>query len=322
MYKIGFIGLGIMGKPMAKNLIHANFSMVAYDIYKESLEEIESYGAERAPSSKEVASKCDVIITMLPDSLDVKKVVLNKGGVIEGVRAGQILIDMSSIAPLVTQEIAKELSKKGVEMLDAPVSGGQEKAKSGTLVIMVGGKEEVFKKCKDILGVIGKPTLVGDIGAGQTTKLVNQVIVAINIAAVAEGLLLGKKAGVDPERIFEAIKGGLAGSQCLTDKAPRMFQGKYEAGFRIKLHTKDLNNVLETSRELHTAMPLSAQVMEMMQVLMADGHSEIDHSGLALFYEKLNGISLKKINILKERRKYVHKITAARYYPTNSYSIG
>jgi len=200
---------------------------------------------------------------------------------------------MSSIALLVTQEIAKELYEKGVEMLDAPVSGGQEKAQSGTLAIIVGGKKEVFKKCKDILEVMGKSTLVGDIGAGQTTKLVNQVIMAINIAAVAEGLILGKRAGVDPQRIFKAIKGGLAGSQCLIDKAPRMFQGKYEPGFRIKLHVKDLTNALETSRELHNAMPLSAQVMEMMQILMADGHSEIDHGGLALFYEKMNKISLK-----------------------------
>jgi len=201
---------------------------------------------------------------------------------------------MSSIAPLVSQEVAKELEKKGVEMLDAPVSGGQEKAQSGTLAIMVGGKEEVFNQCKPILEVMGKPVLVGSIGAGQTTKLVNQVIVAINIAAVAEGLLLGKKAGVDPQRIFEAIKGGLAGSQCLTDKAPRMFKSNYDPGFRIKLHVKDLTNVLETSRELHTAMPLSAQVMEMMQKLMADGYDEVDHGGLALYYENLNNIFLKK----------------------------
>ena len=294
MQKIGFIGIGIMGKPMAKNLMDAGYSLVAYDINKDALEEMVAYGAEKGSSCQEVASLCDVIITMLPNSPDVKKVVLGKEGVIEGVKKGQVLIDMSSIAPLVSQEIAKELYEKGVEMLDAPVSGGQEKAQSGTLAIMVGGKEEVFKKYKAILEVMGKPVLVGDIGAGETTKLVNQVIVAINIAAVAEGLILGKKAGVDPERIFEAIKGGLAGSQCLTDKAPRMFKGNYDPGFRMKLHVKDLNNVLETSRELHTAMPLSAQVMEMMQVLMAEGHTELDHGALALFYEKLNGISLKK----------------------------
>ena len=293
MQKIGFIGIGIMGKPMVKNLISAGYSTVAYDINKDALGEVISYGAEKGSSCQEVASQCDIIITMLPNSPDVKKVVLGKEGVVEGVHTGQILIDMSSIAPLVSQEIAKELYEKGVEMLDAPVSGGQEKAKAGTLAIMVGGKEEVFKKCKPILEVMGKPILVGDIGAGQTTKLVNQVIVAINIAAVAEGLLLGKKAGVDPKNIFNAIKSGLAGSQCLTDKAPRMFTGNYEPGFRMKLHVKDLTNALETSRELHTAMPLSAQVMEMMQTLMADGYSEIDHGGLALFYEKMNEISLK-----------------------------
>jgi len=278
---------------MAKNLIDAGYPLVTYDVHKEALGTIVSFGAKRASSCKEVASQSDVIITMLSNSPDVKKVLLGKEGVIEGVKRGHILIDMSSIAPLVTQEIAKELYKKGVEMLDAPVSGGQEKAHSGTLAIIVGGKEEIFKKYKSILEVMGKPILVGDIGAGQTTKLVNQVMVAINIAAVAEGLLLGKKAGVGPQRMFEAIRGGLAGSQCLTDKAPRMFTGNYKPGFRMKLHVKDLNNVLETSRELHTTMPLTAQVMEIMQTLMAEGHAEVDHGGLALFYEKMNEISLK-----------------------------
>jgi len=293
--KIGFIGIGIMGKPMAKNLMDAGYPLIAYDLNKEALEEVVAFGAEKGSSCQDVASRCDIIITMLPNSPHVKKAVLAKEGVIDGVRAGQILIDMSSIAPLVSQEISKKLAKKGVEMVDAPVSGGQEKAKSGTLAIMVGGKEEIFKQCQPILDVMGKPVLVGDIGAGQTTKLVNQTIVAINIAAVAEGLVLGKKAGVDPERIFEAIKGGLAGSQCFTDKAPRMFKGNYDPGFRLKLHVKDLTNVLETSRELHTAMPLSAQVMEMMQTLMAEGYTEADHGGLAMFYERLNSISLKNI---------------------------
>ena len=296
MEKIGFIGVGIMGKPMCKNLINSGSKLVVYDVNEEALNEVVEYGAKKGNSPKSVAENSDIIITMLPNSPHVKNVVLGENGVIEGVRRGQILIDMSSIAPLVSQEIAKELYEKGVEMLDAPVSGGQEKAKAGTLAIMVGGKEEVFKKCKAILEIMGNPTLVGDIGAGQTTKLVNQVIVAINIAGVAEGLTLGKKAGVDPKRIFEAIKGGLAGSQCLTDKAPRMFKGEYNPGFRMKLHVKDLNNVLETSRELHTAMPFCAQVMEMMQTLMAEGHSEIDHGGLALFYEKMNEISLKHQN--------------------------
>ena len=294
MKKLGFIGVGIMGKPMAKNLIDAGYKLIVYDINKKALDEIVSYGAQRGTSPKNVAENSDIIITMLPNSPDVKKAVLGKNGLIEGVREGQILIDMSSIAPLISREVAEELKKKNVEMLDAPVSGGQEKAQAGTLAIMVGGKKEVFEECKPILDVMGgSVTLVGDIGAGQTTKLANQVVVAINIAAVAEALIMGKKAGVDPENIFNAIRGGLAGSQCLEDKAPRMFEGRYDPGFRIRLHVKDLANVLETSRELHTAMPLTSQVMEMMQVLMAEGHDDVDHGGLALFYEKLNGLSLK-----------------------------
>jgi 2-hydroxy-3-oxopropionate reductase len=295
MKKIGFVGVGIMGKPMAKNLIDAGYKLVVYDIVEKALNEVVEHGAERGTSPKDIAEKSDIIITMLPNSPDVKKVVLGENGVIEGLREGQILIDMSSIAPLVSREVAKELTKKGVEMLDAPVSGGQEKAEAGTLAIMVGGRKEVFEKCKEILDVMGgSVTLVGSIGAGQTTKLANQIIVAINIAAVAEALTMGKKAGVDPEAIFNAIRGGLAGSQCLEDKAPRMFEGRYDPGFRIRLHVKDLTNVLETSREIHTAMPLTSQVMEMMQVLVAEGHDDADHGGLALYYEKLNGLSLKR----------------------------
>lgn len=293
MKKIGFIGIGIMGKPMSKNLIDSGYKLVVYAINEEALNEVVEYGAEKSDSPKSVAKNSDIIITMLPNSPHVKNVVLGENGVIEGVRRGQILIDMSSIDPLVLKEVSKELEKKGVEMIDAPVSGGQEKAQSGTLAIMVGGKEEIFRQCKTILEVMGKPVLVGDIGAGQTTKLVNQVIVAINIAAVAEGLILGKGAGVDPEKIFNAIRGGLAGSQCLEDKVPRMFKGEYNPGFKMKLHVKDLTNVFEMSRKLHVAMPLTAQVMEMMQKLMADGYNEVDHGGLALFYEKMNGVSLK-----------------------------
>ncbi|MDD4362969.1 MAG: 2-hydroxy-3-oxopropionate reductase [Atribacterota bacterium] len=292
--KIGFIGLGIMGLPMAANLIKADYPLIAYDLNEKPLEEITQAGAQKANSNSDVASKSDIIITMLPNSPDVQKAVFSEGGITEGLSSGQILIDMSSIAPLVSQEIARKLKEKGVDMLDAPVSGGQEKAQSGTLAIMVGGEEDTFNTCKPILDILGNPVLVGDIGAGGTTKLVNQAIVAVNIAVVAEALLLGKKAGVDPKRIFDAIKGGLAGSQCLTDKAPRMFKANYDPGFRMKLHVKDLTNVLSTSQALHNAMPLTVQVMEMMQTLIAEGYTEIDHGGLALFYEKINGISLKE----------------------------
>ena len=292
--KIGFVGIGIMGFPMAKNLIKAGYPLIIYDLNEQALSNMVSEGTDRGESCAHVAKNCDIIITMLPNSPDVEKVVLGEQGILKGACKGQILIDMSSITPLVSQSLARELEKKGIDMLDAPVSGGQEKAQSGTLAIMVGGKEEIFNYCKPVLEVMGKPILVGDIGAGGTAKLVNQAIVAVNIAIVAEALLLGKKAGVDPDRIFDAIKGGLAGSQCLADKAPRMFSGNYAPGFRIRLHVKDLTNILQTSQALHNAMPLTAQVMEMMQTLMADGHTELDHAGLALFYEKINGISLKK----------------------------
>jgi len=294
MQKIGFIGLGIMGMPMAKNLLKAGYPLIAYDLNKEALAQIAQEGAKKGSSCAQVTEKSEIIITMLPNSPDVQKAVLQEGGILQGVHAGQILIDMSSIAPMVSQAIAQELAQKKVEMLDAPVSGGQEKAQFGTLAIMVGGKEEIFTQCKPILDVLGKPVLVGDIGAGGITKLVNQAIVAVNIAIVAEALMLGKKAGVDLQRIFSAIKNGLAGSQCLTDKAPRMFTGNYEPGFRMKLHVKDLTNVLQTSQALHIAMPLTAQVMEMMQTLIAEGYSDIDHGGLALFYEKMNSTSLKE----------------------------
>ena len=294
MQNIGFIGLGIMGKPMAKNLLKAGKSLVVYDIVPTAVEELVGAGAQKGTSPKDVAERSDMVITMLPNSPHVKEAVCGEKGILEGAKKGQIIVDMSSIAPLVSRELGALLAEKGAEMLDAPVSGGQEKAEKGTLAIMVGGSEASYEKVKDILAFMGKSTLVGDLGAGQTTKLVNQSIVAVNIAAVAEGMAFAKKAGVDPEKVFNAIRGGLAGSQCMEDKAPRMFEGRYNPGFRINLHIKDLNNVLETSRSLHVSMPLTAQLMEMFQNLAADGHETLDHGALGLFYEKLNTLSLKK----------------------------
>ncbi|MDR2758964.1 MAG: NAD-binding protein, partial [Spirochaetaceae bacterium] len=265
MSKVGFIGLGIMGKPMAKNLIKAGYSLVVFDRVEAPLLELTAEGAERAASPGEVAEKAgDVVITMLPNSPHVREVVSGKNGIAGGVRAGQIVVDMSSIAPLVSRELCALLKEKGVDMLDAPVSGGQEKAEKGTLAIMAGGVESCFEKVKPILDKMGSSVWVGESGAGQITKLVNQTIVAINIAAVAEGMSLAEKAGVDPRKVFEAIRKGLAGSQCLEDKAPRMFEGRYNPGFRINLHIKDLGNVLDTGHSLHNAMPLSAALMEMM----------------------------------------------------------
>jgi 2-hydroxy-3-oxopropionate reductase len=292
MSKVGFIGLGIMGKPMAKNLIKAGHSLVVFDVVEAPLKELAVDGAERAASPREVAEKAgDLVITMLPNSPHVREVVAGKNGIVEGLRKGQIVVDMSSIAPLVSRELCALLKEKGVDMLDAPVSGGQEKAEKGTLAIMVGGAESSFEKVKPILDKMGNSVFVGDSGAGQITKLVNQTIVAINIAAVAEGMSLAEKAGVDPRKVFEAIRKGLAGSQCLEDKAPRMFEGRYDPGFRLNLHIKDLGNVLDTGHSLHNAMPLASSVMEMMQCLAGEGHETQDHGALGLYYEKLNGIS-------------------------------
>jgi 2-hydroxy-3-oxopropionate reductase len=296
MAAIGFIGLGIMGKPMAKNLLKAGYPLVVFDVVEEAVQSLVAEGASRAASPREVAERSgDFIITMLPNSPHVREVVAGKEGLAEGVRKGQTVVDMSSIAPLVSRELNALLAKKGVEMLDAPVSGGQEKAEKGTLAIMVGGSEAAFGAVKAVLEKMGASVVwVGESGAGQIAKLVNQTIVAINIAAVAEGMSLAEKAGVDPRRVFEAVRKGLAGSQCLEDKAPRMFEGRYEPGFRVNLHIKDLGNILETGHALHNAMPLSAQVMEMMQNLANDGHETLDHGALGLYYEKLNGVSLKK----------------------------
>jgi 2-hydroxy-3-oxopropionate reductase len=293
MLRIGFIGVGIMGGPMARNLLKVGYEVIAFDVDAGALRRIVEDGARDGCSIRGVTESSDIVLTMLPNSPEVESAILGNAGVLESAKSGQIVIDMSSISPLVTKRVADALLEKGVEMLDAPVSGGQEKAEAGTLAFMVGGKQAVFEKCKGILGAMGASvTLVGDIGAGQTTKLVNQVIVAVNIAVVAEGLMLGKKAGVDPTRILDAIKGGLAGSQCLVDKAPRMLESRYAPGFRMRLHVKDLTNALETSRALHVAMPLTTSVMEMMQSLMAAGMAEKDHGALALFYEKINAMSL------------------------------
>ncbi|MBP1696700.1 MAG: garR, partial [Deltaproteobacteria bacterium] len=263
--KLGFIGLGIMGKPMAKNLLKAGFSIVAYDLNKDAVEDVVKAGALAASSSKEAAGKAEVIITMLPDSPDVKEVILGKDGVLEGIKPGSIVIDMSSINPLVSQEIEKELRKKGVQMLDAPVSGGETGAIQGTLAIMVGGEEKIFKESMEIFKAIGKNIVhVGGIGAGGFVKLVNQIIVAVNIAAVGEAFTLGTKAGLDPQVIHQAIRGGLAGSSVLETKAPMMFARNFKPGFKIRLHHKDLQNALSTAKDLGVPLPLSSFVQQII----------------------------------------------------------
>ena len=293
--KIGFIGLGIMGKPMSKNLIKAGYDIVVYNRNKSSVEELVELGAESVNSPKEVAEISDVIITMLPNSPQVIDVCLGKDGVIEGARDGQVVIDMSSIDPLKSREVSDALLAKGVEFLDAPVSGGEPKAIEGTISVMVGGKRSVFDKYYDIMNAMaGSVVYVGEVGAGNITKLSNQIIVALNIAAMSEAFTLATKAGVDPELVYQAIRGGLAGSTVLDAKAPIVMDRKFDPGFRIELHLKDLQNVLDTSHELGVSLPLTAQVMEIMQALKADGHEKDDHSAIVKYYEKMNNIVVER----------------------------
>jgi 2-hydroxy-3-oxopropionate reductase len=294
MKKIGFIGLGIMGKPMAMNLIKAGYNLIVYDIRPEPVKEVVAAGAKEGKSSKDVATQSDIVITMLPNSPDVKKAVLGENGVLDGAKKGTILIDMSSIAPLAAKEIAAEAGKKGVEMLDAPVSGGEPKAIDGTLSIMVGGKKEIFEQVEKILKVMGaSAVLVGDIGSGNTTKLANQIIVALNIAAMSEAMVLATKAGVDPEKVYNAIRGGLAGSTVLDAKVPLALDGNFKPGFRIELHIKDLANALDTAHELGVPVPLAGGVMEIMQALRVDGKAGDDHGGIIQFYEKLAKVKVR-----------------------------
>ena len=288
--KIGFIGLGIMGKPMAKNLLKAGHELVVYDIVAAPVAELVKAGAKAGLSPKDVAVKSDMVITMLPNSPEVKEVVLGKDGVIEGSRPGTMVVDMSSIAPLAAKEVAAALAEKGVEMLDAPVSGGEPKAIDGTLAIMAGGKAEIFEKVKPVLLKMGtSAVLCGEIGSGNVTKLANQIIVALNIAAMSEALVLAAKAGVDPGRVFAAIRGGLAGSTVLDAKAPMVCKGNYKPGFRMELHIKDLQNALDTAHAIGVPVPLTGTVMEIMQALRVDGKQKDDHCGVIQFYEKLSG---------------------------------
>ena len=295
MKKIGFVGLGIMGKPMAKNLLKAGYELVVFDINQEAVAEVVAAGAVKAENAKEVAAKSEAVITMLPNSPHVKTAVLGENGVLAGAKPGLILIDMSSIAPLAAQEVAAAVAKQGVEMLDAPVSGGEPKAIDGSLSIMVGGKQEIFDRCVELLSKMGKSVVrCGDIGAGNTTKLANQIIVALNIAALSEALVLATKAGVDPELVFNAIRGGLAGSTVMEAKAPMILAGNFKPGFKIDLHIKDLANAIETGHDVGVPLPLTASVMEILQALKVDGKGQNDHSGIAMYYEKLAKVEARK----------------------------
>ena len=292
--KIGFIGLGIMGKPMAKNLVKAGYDVLVADKFApKAVEEVVAAGAKAAASNMEVGEKCDIVITMVPNSPNVKEALFGEDGAARTMGAGKIVLDCSSINPMASREICAELEKKGIEMLDAPVSGGEPKAIDGTLAFMVGGKEEIFEKCRPILEKMGSSVvLCGGIGAGNVTKLCNQTIVAVNIAALAEALQMGQMCGVEPEKIFEAIKGGLAGSTVMNAKAPMMMEQNFKPGFRIDLHIKDLNNVVDAAKTVDAPIPLTQAVLEMMKILHHNGDGSCDHSALLKYYQKLTGETL------------------------------
>ena len=293
MMKVGFIGLGIMGKPMSKNLLKAGYQLVVSNRSQSSVDELISLGAESAVNGAGVAESCDVIITMLPNSPQVREVCLGEGGIIETAKPGTVVIDMSSIDPTETKSIGAELAEKGIEMMDAPVSGGEPKAIDGTISVMAGGSKENFEKCYDLLmAMAGSVVYVGELGSGNVAKLANQVIVALNIAAVSEALTLAVKNGADPELVYQAIRGGLAGSNVLDAKAPMMMAHDFKPGFRVELHIKDLNNALNAAHATSTALPLTSQVMEIMQALKADGAEKDDHSAIVKYYEKISKVSV------------------------------
>ncbi len=291
--KISFIGLGIMGKPMAKNLMKNGHELYVYDRNPASVEEMRAAGAHICGSSVETVKDVDLVITMLPNSPHVKSVMLEDDKLADYMPKTATFIDCTSINPVASREIAAELAKRGIDMLDAPVSGGQPKAIDGTLSFMVGGKEEVFNRFKPVLECMGASVvLCGDVGAGNVTKLCNQTIVAVNIAALAEALQMGQMCGVEPQKIFEAIRGGLAGSTVMNAKAPMMMDQNFEPGFRIDLHIKDLKNVVDAASTVDAPIPLTQSVLEMMKVLHKDGLGSCDHSALLKYYQKLTGETL------------------------------
>ena len=289
---IGFIGLGIMGRPMARNLLKAGYSLVVHSRSRGPVDEIAGAGAKVGTSSRDVAAQCDVLITMLPNSPEVEQVVLGRDGVIEGARPGMILLDMSTISPLVSQKVGAALAAKSVKMLDAPVSGGEKGAIDGALSIMVGGDKAVFDKALPIFQAMGKTiTHLGPLGAGGFTKLANQIIVAVNLTARGEALTLAKKAGLDRELTLTALAGGLAGSKCLDQKKPNYLADTYNPGFKIDLHYKDLGLIMESARALGVPLPTTAAVQELFSALRVKGRGGLDHSGVITLLEDLAGLS-------------------------------
>lgn len=290
MEKIGFIGLGIMGRPMAKHLIKAGYGLTVLS-KSNAAAELQKEGARLVEHPAQLAAETDVVITMLPDSPEVEAAVLGENGVMSGIKKGSLFIDMSTIAPATSITLFDAFAKKGVESLDAPVSGGQAGAEGATLSIMVGGNETAFNRAVPIFEKMGKNIIhIGKPGAGQTTKACNQIVVGLTIQAVAEALTLAKKSGVDVAKVRAALLGGLAQSRILDVYGQRIIDRNFKPGFRIRLHRKDMNIALQTGRQLSVPLPASSIVASQMDALIARGDAELDHSSLALLQETLAGI--------------------------------
>ena len=291
---VGFIGLGIMGRPMAKNLLKAGYPLVVHSRSPGPVQELVAGGAKDAPSPKDVAAQVDVLITMLPNSPDVELVALGRDGLVEGARRGLLYLDMSTISPMVSQKVGKALDAKGVGMLDAPVSGGEKGAIDAALSIMVGGEEADFDAALPVFQALGKTiTHLGPLGAGGFTKLANQIIVAVNLTALGEALTLAKKAGLDRALTLKALGGGLAGSKCLEQKTPNYLSEAYNPGFKVDLHFKDLGLIMESSRALGVPLPCTAVVQELFNALRVKGKGGLDHSGVVTLLEELAGFPEK-----------------------------
>jgi 2-hydroxy-3-oxopropionate reductase len=285
---VGFIGLGIMGKPMAENLIEAGYDVVAYNRTREKAEQLD--GAAVAETPKEVAERSDVIITMLPDSPQVEEVIAGEDGVLDGIKKGALVVDMSTISPVVTEGLADKASERGASTLDAPVSGGDVGAIDGTLSIMVGGSEEDFERALPLFEVMGKTvTHVGPVGTGQVVKAANQIVVALTIEAVSEALVLGSKGGVPPEKILDVLGGGLAGNKVMEVKREKMLDHSFDPGFRVELHHKDLGIALAAGREYGVNLPVTAIVDQMLETLKMRGRGDQDHSALLTLIEESSG---------------------------------
>lgn len=295
MATVGFVGLGIMGRPMLRNLLKAGHTVVAYGRSAEKVDACVKDGAVRGASNRDVGARSEFVITMLPDGPEVEEVVLGEGGILAGSKAGTTIIDMSSINPLISRKVAAACAAKGVEFLDAPVSGGEPKAIEGTLAIMVGGDERAFQKAEPILKCMGSSvTLTGPAGAGNATKLANQIMVACNIAAMGEALTLAASCGLDPEVVMNAVKGGLAGSAVLNAKGPMLMERNFKPGFRIELHRKDLRNALQTAETNGVFLPMTSFVQQVLGSLIGEGKGGLDHTAIATFVEKASHVEVKK----------------------------